>query len=81
MWKGHGEVDAGETHAEPAEDQRPGKPHQRAGDERQFHRQLQPLYPERRAIGAEAEIGGVAEGFRKGNNMSNVVWVPKSMLE
>ena len=57
----HGEIDAGQPHREPAEQQRAGERDQRRGDEPDAHRHGEPFHQQRRAIGAEAEIGGVAE--------------------
>ncbi len=57
----HGEIDAGEPHREPAEQQRAQERDDGRGDERKPHRHGEPFHQQRRAIGAEAEIGGVAE--------------------
>ena len=57
----HGQVDAGQAHAEPAEQQRASQRHHRRHRERHAHRHGEMLDGEPGAIGAEPEIGGVAE--------------------
>src|ERR1700688_2452909 len=57
----HGEIDAGEPHAEPAEQKGAREAEDDSRDERGFHPDAQQLERERGAIGAETEIGGVAE--------------------
>ena len=57
----HRQVDAREADAEPAEDERAERGEQRREHERRLHRQPERLEAERRAVGAEAEVGGVAE--------------------
>ena len=58
----HRQIDAREPHAEPAEDHAGDAGEEGREGERRQHRHAQPLHRQRRAIGAEAEIGGVAEG-------------------
>src|SRR5499427_5163157 len=58
----HGEVDAREAHAEVAEERGARGRHERCYDEGERHGPARPLEQERRAVGAEAEIGGVTEG-------------------
>ena len=55
------EIDAREPHAEPAEQQAEQPGGEGRQRQRQQHRRRQPLRRQRRAIGAEAEIGGMAE--------------------
>ena len=57
----HGQVDAGQAHAEPAEHQRAQRRGQRPQQQRGLHRQRAELEQQRRAVGAQAEPGGVAE--------------------
>ena len=57
----HGEIDAGEPHRKPAEQQRAGERDQRRRGECPSHRKAEPFHQQRRAIGAEPEIGGMAE--------------------
>ena len=58
----HGEIDAGEAHAEPAEDERAGESQKHSSGDRRLHAEPERFQRDRRAIGAEAEIGGVTEG-------------------
>ena len=58
----HGEIDAGEAHAEPAEDERAGEAQKHSSGDRRLHAEPERLQRDRRAVGAEAEIGGVTEG-------------------
>ena len=57
----HREIDAGQLHGEEAEHRRAEQAQQRAEQQRDDHRQSRHLGEERDAIGAEPEIGGVAE--------------------
>src|SRR5271154_1959142 len=57
----HGEIDAGEPHAEPAEQKRAGEAAADSRPQPGPHAAPEELDPERGAIGAEAEIGGVPE--------------------
>ena len=59
----HGEIDAGKPHGEPAEQQRAERGRDRRERQRHAHRRREPFHGKRRAIGAEAEISGVAEGM------------------
>ena len=59
----HGEIDAGKAHAEPAEDERAGESEKHPGWDRRLHAESERLQPDRRAIGAKAEIGCVSEGY------------------
>ena len=62
----HGEVDARQAHAEPAVDHGEGAGDQRRQHQRCFHRQAGALQQQAGGIGAEAEIGGVAERHHAG---------------
>ena len=57
----HREIDAGELHGEEAEHGGAQQPEQRSEQQADDHRQPRHLGEERDAIGAEAEIGGMAE--------------------
>jgi hypothetical protein len=57
----HGEIDAGESHREPPEDESAGERQQRAGEQGKPHGQTQRLRRKRCAVAAEPEIGGMAE--------------------
>ena len=57
----HREVDPGQPHAEPAEDRGADRRHDRRRRERRLHRPGRLLQQQPRAVGAEPEVGGVAE--------------------
>jgi hypothetical protein len=58
----HREIDAAQPHAEPAEHQCAQAAKEWPGEQRRFHRQPQMLRRQCGAVGAQPEIGGVAEG-------------------
>ena len=62
----HGEIDARQAHAEPAIDDGEQAGGERRQHQRQLHRQAGLLEQQRAGIGAEAEIGGVAERHHAG---------------
>ena len=58
----HGQVHTRQAHREPAEQHGKGGGHQRAEGQGQLHRQAGLAHQQRRAVGRQAEVGGVAEG-------------------
>ena len=62
----HGEIDARQAHAEPAIDHGEGAGDERRQHEGRLHRQAGALQQQAGGIGAEAEIGGVAERHHAG---------------
>ena len=60
----HREIDAGEPHGEPAEQKRPGEPGERRGHKGERRGRGEKLDQQAGAIGAEPEIGGVAEAVQ-----------------